>query len=217
MNTNTKSMTLGEVCELPDDSWVNGEFKGVVNNVEDKTTKTGAPYSTGFADDPDTPSISIKVTVFGRSLKAFAGKVCLFGGQGIKKKSFRGSPELSLGEKATINVIGSHTGTPKAQGGASEAAGKAPNGANHAKGAPEGQTLGMALKAAVDILLHNARVNNEAIDEDSFTDPLYRIASRIMRTNRYMAAGNLAENPKTRPAGAPKAPQPVGEPEEIKF
>lgn len=83
--------------------WVNGEFLAVVRNA---TAKQGNKPSKADLCDPDSPNIKVKAAAFGGiDFTDLLGATCLFGGQGMKVKMFKGVAELTLSDKAMVNVV----------------------------------------------------------------------------------------------------------------
>lgn len=81
--------------------WVNGEFEAVVRNA---TAGQGRKPSKADLHDPTSPNIKIAATWFGGDFVRLSGSTCLFHGQGMKTKTYRGTPELSMGDKVMVNV-----------------------------------------------------------------------------------------------------------------
>lgn len=82
--------------------WVNGEFEAVVRNV---TSRQGRKPSKADLCDPNSPNVKIKASLFAGEFGRFNGALCLFSGQGMKVKLYNGNAELTLGDKALINII----------------------------------------------------------------------------------------------------------------
>lgn len=82
--------------------WVNGEFQAIVQNA---TQGQGNKPSKADLIDPDNNNISCAVGWFGGDFVRLSGSLCHFGGKGMKIKSYRGKPELTLGKETTVNII----------------------------------------------------------------------------------------------------------------
>lgn len=111
-----------------DGEWVNGYFFAVVKNA---TARNGRKPSKADLCDPDSPNIRIKASWFGGDFTDFRDAVCRFDGQGMKTKSFKGTPELTIGDKAQVNM---ETAAPK-----SAAAPSGQNAAHANAGVPPAQ------------------------------------------------------------------------------
>lgn len=107
-----RPLSIEEVLELPDDSWVNGGFTGVVLNIETVPMKKGGKFwkvlvgsETGNAQFPMSLFAAPRFTM---------GALIEVSGQGIKRSSFQGQPQVSVGAKGMVNIIrqGGATGAP---------------------------------------------------------------------------------------------------------
>lgn len=98
-------MNLSEIMSLPDESWVDA-FQAVVGPVEARKSKAGNMFFTGTLSDPQFPSVSIHATFFGPSPQSLVGKVCHFAGQGMKKSSYNGNAQITIGDKASRQPMG---------------------------------------------------------------------------------------------------------------
>ena len=221
-------ITLGQLTEmLPgtkvDPTWINEEFEAVVLNVETKTTKANKTYYTATLQDPHSTNITIDATSWSYGISSKQGKVCRFGGQGMKLDSYKGNLKLVIGDKTTINVVGAapsgHTNTPLT----------APTplqGQGNGQGQPatstrpiHGATVGMAINQAIAIILGNLAPSEDpkALDRyymsPAFGKDLHTLASDIIRVAAYLEAGHLAESSARRAAPTHEiAPVPVAAP-----
>jgi hypothetical protein len=203
-------ITLGDVCALePGDrenpNWINEEFEAVITDVKAEKTKTGKAYYKATLRDPHDAGISIAATFFvAGGITPKQGKVCHFAGAGMKIEAYKDTPQLIIGDKTKISVIGTHAGTPAAVQSSSTTASKAPAGASIL-----GATVGMAINQAIGIL---KECRPDGTFEDYYSTPefskdLHIIASDIIRISQLLEKSKLASPVKDR------APSPVPEPE----
>lgn len=83
--------------------WINDEFEAVVRNA---VAGQGKKPSKADLCDPDNPNVKINASWFhGGDFVALSGARCLFGGQGMKSKIYKGVPDLNMGGKSTANVL----------------------------------------------------------------------------------------------------------------
>lgn len=93
-------MTVTEIKNLTDKSYVSGTVKGRITstkNLEGKTMTFGK-----FGDDTDT----IDLTAFGTDIRKFDGKEVALSGMGMRKDTYNGYAKLSINEKTKITVVG---------------------------------------------------------------------------------------------------------------
>lgn len=103
MSRQAERITVYDVVGAATDEgeWVNGEFLAVIRNA---TAAQGKKPSKADLCDPDSPNIKIVGVWFGGDFCRLEGATCLFGGQGMKAKTYKGKAELTIGDKATVNV-----------------------------------------------------------------------------------------------------------------
>jgi hypothetical protein len=105
MSTTTAPLGVAELSELPHDSWVNDGFTAIVRKIERKTsTKTNKPFWKCVLADT-TGSATVGATFF-TAPKFSEGQQVDFLGQGIKFKNGQYGPEVSIGDKTEIHVVG---------------------------------------------------------------------------------------------------------------
>jgi hypothetical protein len=194
----TKLITIGEILEMtPGDrqkaTWINDDFEAVVSDVK---MGSGKAPNTAVLTDPHNSGIAIVGNFFGVDPSRFAGKVCHFSGKGITRTEYKGTQQVTLGDKATIQVVGNASPSQAPKAGA--AGGAAGTGSSVIHSA----TVGMAINQAVGILKEHPPVSQETIPDYfqsvQFSKDLWTIASDIVRIARIMEAGKLAEPAKTR-------------------
>lgn len=101
-------MNISEILGLADDTWVD-EFDAAVKSAVPKKAKNGTIYFQCILVDPQFPSVEISTTFFGRDCTHFAGKVLHFSGKGMKKGSYNRTAQLTVFDKATVQVVGNST------------------------------------------------------------------------------------------------------------
>lgn len=190
-------MTIGEILELtPGDrqntTWVNDDFEAVVSDV--KRGQGKAP-STAVLTDPHNPGIAIVGNFFGTDPSRFAGKIVHVSGKGISRTEYKGTQQVTMGDKATIQIVGDAKPGSAGKAGASGAAGSSSS-------AIHGATVGMAVNQAAAILREfppcDQGKEHDYFTGTAFSKDLWTIASDIIRISRVLEAGKIAESPKTR-------------------
>lgn len=115
-----KAMTLAQICAIATEpgEWIDGPFEVVIRNA---TARQGRIPSKSDVYDPNDPGVRAKMALFGGDLLRMEGDVVRFGGKGIKAKLYGGNVDISVGDKANIEIVG------KAPGSATAAAPREPN------------------------------------------------------------------------------------------
>jgi hypothetical protein len=189
-------MTIAQILELSPGSkgnnvWINGDFEAIVSDAQPAKGKGPA---TAFLSDPHNPSVSILGNFFGTDTARFNGKICHFSGKGITRTEFKGVQQVTLGDKATIQVVGV-AGTPAKPAASQGTSSPAPAG-----NAPVfGATVGMAINQASELI--RASTDNlelSYLTSPAFSKDLYTLASDIIRITRVLEAGKLAPSAKDR-------------------
>lgn len=194
----SKLITIGEILEMrPGDrqnaTWINEDFEAVVSDVK---RGSGKAPSTAVLTDPHNSGIAILGNFFGTDPSRFDGKVCHFSGKGMTRTEYKGTQQVTIGEKATIQVVGDARPGQAAKSNAGGSAGGAGSSVIH------GATVGMAINQAASILREFPPCANGEehayFTGTAFSKDLWTIASDIVRISRVMEAGKLADSPKTR-------------------
>jgi len=189
--SNTKVITLAELLELPagdkqNATWVNDDFEAVLTDV-----KPGQKVTTALLSDPHSPNIRIAATFFGRDCSRFDGKLCHFSGKGMTRTEYKGTQQVTIGDKATVQVLGAapagaaKSGTPAIGGSAGSVGGSS---------VIHGATVGMAINQATAAIA-KAKGNDFShayLNSAAFAADLYATASDIIRVSRALEAGKLA-------------------------
>ena len=102
---NNKSTSVSEIIGMtPGDkenpSYINGSFKAVVSNCRD-----GDKVSTCTLSDPDNSNVSITGKLWGRNASRYEGMIVLFSGAGMRRGEYKGTAEVSIGDKAKVDVF----------------------------------------------------------------------------------------------------------------
>lgn len=193
-------LTVSDLLKQAPDSYVEGGFQAVVRSTEPAQGKR--PPKAILADS--TGAATIKATLWGRP-RLDVGHVYVFAGKGIKLSVYQGTNEVSIGDKATIDAVGASVHAP-------EQAQRAAAGAPSVNGTPQpvnGQTVGMAMKLATDLLIESG--DSIALDTQAYWQHVHAVASHIIRVSRALEAGKLTPASWAKPDPAP-APQPVRQP-----
>lgn len=230
MSSSTSLITIAQLLELPAGSpgnttWVNDEFVAVVSDCK---APAGKAPGRARLTDPDT-GISISGVFFGRDPGRYDGQLVRFSGSGMSRTEYKGTEQVVIGDKATIQV--ERTATPAAraatppQAAAGAAQGTLPLPAPAAQGqlspatpaAPAvfGATVGMAVNNACEIIRDDYLADFTAPQRvayykgQEFSRDLWQLASDIIRISRVLESGKLADAPKVRadPEAAARAAQ----------
>ncbi len=197
----TKLITIGEILEMsPGDRqnavWINDDFECVLS---DPKKGQGKAPNTAVLTDPHSSGISILGNFFGTDPSRYAGKVVHISGKGISRTEYKGTQQVTIGDKATIQIVGD---AKPGQAGKSPAA-SAGGGGAASNSVIHGATVGMAMNQACEnIRLTMTGLAPEAVDAyyggTEFSKDLWTQASDIIRIARVLEAGKLADAPKVR-------------------
>ena len=207
-----KLMSVAELLTLAHDSWVNKGFIALCSEQERKvSTKTQKPFwKITFVDQAG--GAEVKATLF-FAPKFGVGQLVELTGQGIKFKNGQYGPEVSVGDKANITMLGAAAHAPERAAAKAESL-PAPDGT---KFAVNGQTVGMAMKEALALVerSHGGVVEIATLFDAKFWASVKGVASNIIRVARALEAGSLTPDPwaaatQAQPAAMPpsSAPQP---------
>lgn len=99
-----KTTTITEIIAMPagPDSWINGSFKAIVTETKDPQGKTPGK---AVLVDPDNPQAKISASMFGVYPARWEGMICSFSKAGMKRIEYKGNAQISIGEKARIDVF----------------------------------------------------------------------------------------------------------------
>jgi hypothetical protein len=187
--SNTKVITVAELLELPagdkqNATWVNDDFEAVLTDV-----KPGQKVTTAILSDPHSPNIRIAATFFGRDCSRFDGKLCHFSGKGMTRTEYKGTQQVTIGDKATVQVLGAAPA-----GAAKSGATVGGSGSIGGSSGIHGATVGMAINQATAAIA-KAKGNDFShayLNSPAFAADLYATASDIIRVSRALEAGKLA-------------------------
>jgi hypothetical protein len=191
-----QTLTVAQLLEMQPGTkdkatWINDDFEAVVSDVQ-----VGDKNAKATLSDPHNPRVTIAAVFWGAGGSRFEGKLCHFSGKGMTRTEYKGTQQVSVGDKATIQVLGA------APAGAGSAGGDKGTGA--AQGGPklfQGQTVGMALNKACDLISKTDTFAQGGLDylkSPQFSQDLYVAASDILRISRVLESGKLADSPKHR-------------------
>jgi hypothetical protein len=217
----SSTITIAELLEIPAGEkgapqYVNAEFVAVVSHCK---APAGRMPGQATLTDPDT-GITIVGKFFGRDPGRYEGQTVRFSGSGMTRTAYNGTEQVTIGDKATINVerapapAAARPATPPPAAHAPAAQSQL-SPATPAAPAVFGATVGMALNNACTIIRDDyladftapQRVNYYKGPE--FSRDLWQLASDIIRISRMLEAGKLADAPKVRadPEAAARAAQ----------
>jgi hypothetical protein len=197
----SKLITIGQILEMaPGDrqnaAWVNDDFEAVVSDVK---IGSGKAPSTAVLTDPHNPGIAIVGNFFGVDPSRFAGKIVHVSGKGIARTEYKGVQQVTMGDKATIQIVGTAGPAPARS---AAPAGAASTQGPSAASAIHGATVGMAINQAASILREFPNCSDgrehEYFTGSDFSKDLWTIASDILRVSRVLESGKLATSPKER-------------------
>lgn len=187
-----RPISVAELTELPDDSWVNAGFTAVARSIERKIAKkTNKPFWVCAMADT-TGSATVELAMF-TAPKFGEGDQVDFLGQGIKFKNGQYGPKVSVGDKTEIHVVGksAHHAEQKE---------RAESGAPAVNGQPQmvmGQTVGMALKESIALvtMAHGGIQDGKPLKDPLFWQDVKACASNIIRLGRSLEKGHLSPAP----------------------
>lgn len=101
---NNKTTTLAGIIAMPasENSWVDGSFKCIVTRTKEPSGKMPGKAT---LVDPDDGSITLDCSFFRRDPSPYEGSIVIFSGPGIKKGEYKGTPQVSVGEKTRVEIF----------------------------------------------------------------------------------------------------------------
>lgn len=193
-----QTITVAQLLEMQPGTkekatWINDDFEAVVSDV-----KAGDKMTRAVLSDPHNPRITISATFWSAGIARFDGKLCHFSGKGMTRTEYKGDQQVTIGEKATVQIMGA------APAGAGSAGGDKGTGAAHgarpASGV-NGATVGMAINQAAAMIRETDTFTQgglQYLHSPQFSADLYVSASDILRVSRLLESGKLAESAKHR-------------------
>jgi hypothetical protein len=168
--------TLTDVANTQPGQFVSGKFTATMSKTAERQSKSGNAFYKAILSDGIA---TIDVTSFSRDLRPFEGQLVTIGGMGIKRgEDYKGTAQISLGDKAVISSQGSSIANPADVGAPIARAMAAENKPMRV----EGITIGACLNKAVDIA-----ISTGTVDEDS----IWKLASRLLRIQNRLATGDI--------------------------
>lgn len=206
----SKLIQVSQIQASPDGTYINGEVRAVLSRaVEPKNPK--APWKALLADSTGI----IDASFWGGSIAHWGGKQIVISGKGMKVQEYNGTKTLSVGDKASVGFGGAPgtaaqeeqmAGDPVPQKTTAEPDYVRQNSypqtghgspqyarQNHptAVGTPiNGQTVGMAVKLAGDLLVSE---NKDFIAEADWAGRLRAAAAQIIAVSRSLENGTPFE------------------------
>lgn len=103
----SNEITLADICQQATEAGAyisdKAAFEGVVRNAQ---PGQGDKPSKATLSDPKNPAITVNAARYGGSFVGLEGSVIRCVGKSIKAKLYKGKVDLTLGDKATITVVG---------------------------------------------------------------------------------------------------------------
>lgn len=103
------TLTVSDLLEYGEDEWVDMPVEGFLTNAKPGQGKRPATCTLS-----DSDGTSIHCSIFAvQSLARYSQQWVILAGQGIKRTAYNGKPQLTIGDKATLQVSGNSAPTPK--------------------------------------------------------------------------------------------------------
>lgn len=99
---------LSWLNDVETDEWIDEPLEGEIQNV--KPAQGRRPATCTLVDEE---GFSIPCSVFGHQLSRYTGKWVAISGKGIKKTEYNGVGQLTVGDKASIVVLGQGESEPE--------------------------------------------------------------------------------------------------------
>lgn len=189
--SNTESpLTVAQALELKagneeNATWINQGVTGVVRNLTPQKMKSGKTYWKVVLAD-QVGSATLEVSFF-NAPRFGEGAIIEMVGSGIRRTEYNGKQQIAISPKTEVHKIGEsvHHAEQKT---AAESGAPALNGeAQHIAG----QTVGMALKLAIDILAE-AATGPLPYDKPTFWFEVHTVSSDIIRVAQLLEKGKMA-------------------------
>jgi hypothetical protein len=184
MNDN-KTYTVAEAAALPDESWINGTLEAhciKIETIAKKAPKTGNFYKAHLSDGGSEALASMSLFM---APKFQAGDIIRLSGSGVKKGSYNGKAQFSTGKDTKIDVS---PGTPKMQASVHGAM------AEHANSELiSGVQAGGAMKLALQMRSQGQVNMDQLLDAPGWWQKVHDTASDIIRVQRMLERGSLAD------------------------
>ena len=189
MTTDTDLLTVEAVSQMPDESWVNTGVTAHVCRIETiakKAPKTGNFWKASLSDGGSQPLASLSLFT---APKFSEGDRLRITGSGIKKTSWQGNAQLSIGKDTKVEVA---AGGPRIQQAVQHA--KDAHAQQQNEGLINGPTAGMGIKTALDLLTKHLTTGEltSALKSPAFWGTAHEVASDIIRLQQLLEKGKLA-------------------------
>lgn len=196
-----QTLTVAQLLEMQPGTkekatWINDDFEAVVSDVQ-----VGDKNAKATLSDPHNPRVTIAAVFWGAGGYRFEGKLCHFSGKGMTRTEYKGTQQVSVGDKATIQVLGAAPAGSGSGGSGSGSGGGAATPPSARTGNPNGATVGMAINQACAMIRETEEFAEGGMDylkSPQFSQDLYVNASDILRISRVLESGKLADSPKHR-------------------
>lgn len=199
---NDKVFTCAEVAALPDDGWVNGSVSAHALKIDIVAKKAGGNFwKATLGDAPGDYTNCVSLSLF-MAPKFQQGDQIRLGGGGIKKSSYQGKPQISMGKSSTVEVI---PGTQRIA--AAIETSQQQRHANGAQQANEQLINGAQVGGAVKTVFEALKPTASDMANPLFWATLHEHASDYVRLCQLIEKGKLAAPIRERagkPAGRPQ-------------
>lgn len=177
-----------------ENSWIDDGVMGVVRSITPPRPNAQKKYWKCVLADT-VGSAKINLTVF-TAPRFSEGDQIEIVGKGIKRKEYNGEAEIGLGKTSEIHVIGHSVHHEEQQARAAEGQ-PALNGQLQPI---HGQTVGMALKLALDLLTRDVEAAglHATLNNQDFWKLVHVVSSDIIRVSAMIEHGKLAPSIKDR-------------------
>lgn len=172
-------MSIANLKNIPDGEWVNDPLTGIIHDTREINSKDSVFYIGTMSYS----GIDIGLTS-NESLAGYENKVVEIGGQGNKKATFKGRPQVRLGRNAILKIIGdAPQEAPPRQAGGTPVAMTEVNGQSVGNGITNATTLIMYIYEPEEV--------KELIEKKEFHRLVAHIAGSYVKVGQWLCGGNL--------------------------
>ncbi len=177
-----------------EDSWINYGVTGVVRSIAQPRPNAQKKSWKCVLGDP-TGSATINLTVWTAPNFSEGNQIEIIG-KGIKRKEYQGQPEISVGQKSEIRVLGDSVHAPEQE----KRAAAMETSLNGQLQQVPGPTVGMAINNAITVLTSGLEHDEiiARVIEPSFWASVHEVASDVIRVAKWLEHGKLAPTVKER-------------------
>jgi hypothetical protein len=192
-----KTVTISQLHNTPDGTYINGEVSGWLSQIRPPNGR--GPSKAKLSDG----SQEIEVSLWGGGVTQWEGQQVTFSGKGMKIQEYKGKKSLSVGDKVNIGAADVNPDLEAATATQARAGIKPPPPAQSPRQSsqnaqerlpvnlPAGQTVGMAVKLAGDMLLSE---NPKLINDENWAPRLRAAAANIIAISRSLETDTPLED-----------------------